>query len=143
MLPYHPPAFHFADAAAAVAVAAIFIALASLLREPTRQRFMAILVAGAGAAYLNGGLGIWEFAFCALVTYCAYRGLQHYTYIGVAWLLHTAWDVVHHFYGTPIVPFVPTSAGQCAVCDTILAVWFFYQAPSVYRWGSHATKLPA
>ena len=27
---------------------------------------MAILVAGAGSAYLSGGLGAWEFAFAAV-----------------------------------------------------------------------------
>jgi len=142
MLTSHPPVFSLFDVAAAVVVASIFVALASLLREPTRQRFMAIMVAGAGAAYLSGGLGGWEFAFAALMTYCAYRGLQYYAFIGVAWLLHTAWDVVHHFYGNPIVPFVPTSSAQCAICDALLAVWFFAQAPSVYGF-RRATHLPA
>ena len=35
-----------------------FVLAMSLVREPARQRFNAILVAGAGAAYLNGGLGL-------------------------------------------------------------------------------------
>ncbi|OUJ74707.1 DUF6010 family protein [Hymenobacter crusticola] len=138
MLSYSFPAVHLLDAATAVVVAGVFIALASLLREPARQRFMAILVAGAGAAHLNGGLGGWEFAFAALMTYCAYRGLQQYAFIGVAWLLHTAWDVAHHFYGTPIIAFVPTSSAQCAICDALLATWFFNQAPSVYGWFQRA-----
>lgn len=34
-----------------IIMAAIFIAICSLLREPARQRFSAIFVAGAGAAY--------------------------------------------------------------------------------------------
>jgi hypothetical protein len=33
------------------------------------------------AAYLNGGLGIWELAFCALLTFLGYRGLQDYRFI--------------------------------------------------------------
>lgn len=138
MLPAHPPLFHVPDALAAVVVASVLILLFSLIKEPTRQQFMAIFVAGAGGAYLNGGLGVWEFPFATLLLYVAYRGLRSYPFIGIGWLLHTGWDVVHHVYGTPIVPFVPTSSGQCAVCDTLLAVWFFYQAPSVYpylkRW---------
>jgi hypothetical protein len=35
------------------------------------------MIGGAGAAYLSGGgFGVWEFAFTALVTFCAYKGLQ-------------------------------------------------------------------
>lgn len=38
-------------------VGILFICACSLFREPSRQNFMAIMLAGAGAAYLNGGLG--------------------------------------------------------------------------------------
>lgn len=122
-------------------VAAIFIALCSLLKEPSRRNFSAIMIAGAGAAYLNGGLGIWEFAFCSLLTFIAYRGLQDYRFIGAGWILHTVWDVVHHLYGTPIVPFVPTSSMGCAICDSALAVWYFFRAPSIYDvWTSRLSR---
>ncbi len=60
---------------APIIIALVFILLSSLFKEPVRQNFNAIFVAGAGAAYLSGGFGVWEFAFTALVTYCAYRGL--------------------------------------------------------------------
>ena len=90
------------------------------------------MLAGAGAAYLNGGLGLWEFAFTAVVTYCAYQGLTSYGFIGLGWLLHTGWDVMHHLYGNPIVPFVPNSSLGCAICDPIIAAWCFAGAPSVY-----------
>ena len=70
--------FSVDDGAMAVVVAIAFIFLVSLLKEPTRQRFMAIFVAGAGAAYLNGGLGLWEFLFTGVATYVAYRGLESY-----------------------------------------------------------------
>ena len=66
-----------------------FVLVMSLVREPARQQFNAILVAGAGAAYLNGGLGFWEFPFIAVATAAAYLGLRSYRWIGVAWLLHT------------------------------------------------------
>lgn len=113
-------------------VAAAFIAACSLLKEPARRNFSAIMIAGAGAAYLNGGLGVWEFAFCAVVTCLAYWGLKDYRFIASAWLLHSAWDVAHHFYGTPIVPFVATSSAGCAICDAALAVWYFCGAPGVW-----------
>ena len=113
-----------------LAVAAGFVLLCGLLREPARRRFSAVMIAGAGAAYLSGGLGLWEFGFCALMTFVAYRGLEDYRFIGAGWLLHTAWDVVHHLYGNPIVPFLPTSSAGCAICDTALAAWYFAGAPS-------------
>jgi hypothetical protein len=90
------------------------------------------MIAGAGAAYLNGGFGTWEFASCALITFLAYRGLSNYRFIAAGWLLHSIWDVAHHLYGTPIVPFVPTSSAGCAICDAGLALWYFCGAPSIY-----------
>lgn len=113
-------------------VALAVVAGCSLFREPDRQNFSAILIAGAGAAYLNGGLGIWEFVFCAVITCLAYFGLRRYWCIGVAWLMHTTWDIVHHFYGNPIVPFLPDSSIGCAICDVGLAAWYFAGAPSIY-----------
>jgi hypothetical protein len=112
-----------------------FVLLMSLVREPARQRFNAIFVAGAGAAYLNGGLGLWEFPFIAVATAAAYLGLQSYRFIGIAWLLHTAWDVVHHLYGNPIWPWQPLSSFGCAVLDALIALWFLAGAPSVYAFG--------
>ncbi len=123
------------DIVVPVAVALVFISLTSLLREPQRREFNAIMVAGAGAAYLGAGLGAWEFAFAAAATYVAYRGLRSYTVIGVAWLLHTGWDVIHHFYGNPIVPFVAKSSLGCAICDPVIALWCFLGAPSLLRGG--------
>ena len=111
-------------------VAGVFIALCGLLREPARQKFSAIFVAGAGAAYLGGGLGPWELAFCTLMTFIAYKGLQDYRFIGAGWVLHTGWDVVHHLYGNPIIPFLPMSSAGCAICDLGLAAWYFAGAPS-------------
>lgn len=117
---------------APVIIAVVFILLTSLLEEPVRQNFNAVFVAGAGAAYLSGGFGTWEFAFTALVTYCAYRGLRSYAFIGIAWMLHTGWDVLHHLYGNPIVPFAADSSLGCAISDPVIALWFFAGAPSVY-----------
>jgi Family of unknown function (DUF6010) len=49
-----------------IVVAVIYIAAVSLFNEPQRRNFNAIMIAGAGAAYLNGGFGVWEFAFCGV-----------------------------------------------------------------------------
>lgn len=117
---------------APILVGLVYVVLMSLIREPHRRRFNAVMVAGAGAAYLSGGgLGIWEFAFTAVVTYVAYRGLESWTFIGVAWLLHTGWDVVHHLKGAPIIPFAEHSSFGCAICDPVIAIWCFTGGRSV------------
>jgi hypothetical protein len=128
------PDFTLVEAAGAVVIALVYILLSSLVPEPNRQKLSAIIVAGAGAAYLSSGLGAWEFVFCSVMTFVAFKGLTHYYWIGIAWLLHTFWDVMHHLYAQPIVPFSPSSSAGCAVCDSILAIWFFLQAPSVMEW---------
>ncbi|MEU3623128.1 hypothetical protein BS329_31995 [Amycolatopsis coloradensis] len=109
---------------APILVGLAYVVLMSLIHEPHRRRFNAIMVAGAGAAYLGGGgLGIWEFAFTAVLAYVAYRGLESWTFIGIGWLLHTAWDVVHHLKGAPIIPFLDDSSFGCAICDPVIAIW--------------------
>ena len=122
----------FARLLAPIMVGVLFICASSLLNEPHRRNFNAIMIGGAGAAYLSGGFGIWEFVFTAVVTYCAYRGLDSYNFIGVGWLLHSAWDVMHHLYGNPIIPFAPSSSLGCAICDPVIALWCFAGAPSVF-----------
>lgn len=122
---------HTLDLVMPVVIAGVFVLVMSLVREPARQRFNAIFVGGAAAAYLNGGLGGWEFAFTAVCTTFAYRGLSSYRAIGIAWLLHAGWDVMHHLYGAPIVFFAPTSSAGCAITDPLIALWFFGGAPSV------------
>lgn len=117
---------------APIVVALVYISLVSLFREPNRQNFNAIMIAGAGAAYLSGGFGVWEFVFLAAVTFCAYMGLRSYFFIGVGWLLHTGWDVLHHLYGNDIIPFAEGSSFGCAICDPVIALWCFAGAPSVY-----------
>jgi len=122
------------DAFGAAFIGLLFVCAASLFTEPQRRQFMAILIAGAGAAYLNGGFGAWELVFNAVITYCAYRGLNSYRFIGAGWLLHTGWDVLHHLYGNPILPFFPTSSLGCAICDPVIAAWCFTGGPSVIEW---------
>jgi hypothetical protein len=113
--------------------ALVFIALMSMVSEPARQRFNAILVAGAGAAYLNGGLGGWEFAYIGIATVIAYQGLSSYRYIGLAWFFHAGWDAIHHLYASPIWPWMPTSSAGCAAFDTVIGLWFFANAPPIIK----------
>ena len=117
---------------APVGVAILFIALTSLIAEPARRNFMAIMIAGAGSAYLSGGFGGWEFVFSTVLTYCAYKGLTSYRLIGIGWLLHTGWDILHHLFGHPIIPFSAMSSLGCAICDPVIAMWCLAGAPSIY-----------
>ncbi|MFF3514625.1 DUF6010 family protein [Streptomyces sp. NPDC002573] len=115
-----------------VVIGVLYALLNSLLREPHRRRVNALMIAGAGAVYISGGgLGGWEFPFTALLTYVAYRGLEPWTFIGIGWLLHTAWDIVHHFKGSPIIPFAHSSSLGCAICDPVIALWCLRGGPSL------------
>ena len=135
-------AMQTADWILPVVIAGIFVVLMSLLREPARRRFNAIFVAGAGAAYLSGGFGVWEFPFLAVATWVAYRGLDDYRFIGLAWLMHTVWDVAHHFWGNPIVPFQAASSAGCAITDALIAIWFWRGAPGVWERGRDGASVP-
>lgn len=131
------PASFFADATALdlavpVGVGIALVSLMSALPEPARQKFGAVFLAGAGAAYLSGGFGLLEFGFCAVVTALAYAGLTHYRALAAGWLAHTLWDYLHHLYGNPIIPFAPSSSFGCALCDPVLAVWYAFGAPRVW-----------
>jgi hypothetical protein len=116
-----------------VVVGLTMAGLISLLPEPARQKFSAVFLAGAGAAYLSGGFGLWEFAFCAVITALAYIGLSHYRAIAIGWIAQTVWDYFHHLYGNPIIPFEPLSSFGCAICDPVIALWYAIGAPSIRR----------
>jgi len=113
--------------------AAVFVGLMSLVKEPVRRRLNAVLVTGACGVYLSGGFGVWELLFPALVVPVVYRGLSSYRFIGIAWLMHSAWDILHHLYGNPIWPFMPTSSFGCMISDALIAVWFLAGAPALLR----------
>jgi len=130
------PFFHglrIMDVLGPILIALIFISLCSLLKEPKRRNFMAIMIAGAGAAYLNGGLGKWEFVFTTIVTWFAYKGFNP-----------TGSLALVGYYipvGTSCITFteIPSSRSRqplpwgCAICDPVIAAWCFAGAPSVYR----------
>ncbi len=114
-----------------VVIAFIYIGLNALIKEPNRRHFNALMVAGLGATYISGGgFGVWEMVFCTAMTVCAFFGLESYRLIGMGWMLHAGWDVLHHLYGNPLLPFAPTSSLGCAICDPIVAFWFLAGAPT-------------
>jgi hypothetical protein len=125
------PGCHPQDAILAMLVASVFLLVSSLVREPNRQHLMAMLMAGAGAAYLNGGIGVWALACTAVATCCASQGLQSESFIGLGWMLPTVWGVIYHVYGNANLPCIPTSSTQCAMTETFIALWLFAPAPSV------------
>ena len=116
-----------------VVVAVVFITLTSLFKEPTRQKFSALFIAGAGFVYFGSSFRGWEIAFGALFLWLAYRSLTDYKFVGIGWMLHVAWDIMHHVYGQPILSYVPLSSFGCAISDTGIAVWYFFGAPSIWR----------
>jgi hypothetical protein len=111
--------------------AGLFIATMSLVPRPARRSLNAILAAGAVGAYIGGGFGVWELIYPVLATPVVYLGLRSYRAIGVAWLMHAAWDLPHHLYGHPIWPFMRTSSLGCMVFDSLIAVWFLAGTPSI------------
>lgn len=115
---------------APVLIGLLYASANSLIRAEHRRPLNAIVLAGAGAAYLSGGFGPWELVFTTAMTYVAYRGLRSWRWIGVGRLLHTAWDVLHHRYGNPILPFAHNSSLGCAICDPVIALWCFGGGPS-------------
>jgi hypothetical protein len=129
----HPPSLQLVDVLGPALAAALFVALMSLVREPARRQFNAVFVAGASGAYIAGGLGAWELVYPALGAAVAYLGLRSHRFIGVAWLMHASWDLVHHFFANPIWPFAPTSSFGCTVFDSLIAAWFLAGAPSLWE----------
>ena len=113
--------------------AVVFIAIMSLVPHPARRSFNAIFAAGAVGAYIGGGFGPWELIYPVLATPVVYLGLRSYRAIGIAWLMHAAWDLPHHLYGHPIWPFARTSSFGCMIFDSLIAVWFLAGAPSPMR----------
>jgi hypothetical protein len=111
--------------------AGIFVTLMSFIPHPARRSFNAIFAAGAVGAYIGGGFGAWELIYPVLATPVVYFGLRSYRAIGIAWLMHAAWDLPHHLGGHPIWPFMRTSSFGCMIFDSLIAVWFLLGAPSL------------
>jgi len=118
--------------------AGVFVFVMSLVREPTRRTLNAVIVAGASGVYLSGGFGMWEIVYPVVATPVVYRALQSHRYIGVAWLMHAAWDLPHHLWGNPIWPFMGASSLGCFVFDSLIAMWFLAGAPDLVALPLHS-----
>ncbi len=130
----NPPALHIMDIVGPIIAAVAFIAVMSLVHEPIRRTLNAVIVAGAGGAYLSGGgFGLWEVVYPVIATPIAFFGLDSYAFTGIAWLMHSAWDIAHHVYGNPIWPFMPTSSFGCMIFDAVIAIWFIRGARPIWR----------
>ena len=122
---------------------ALFIAIMSFVPHPARRSFNAIFAAGAIGAYIGGAFGVWELVYPIVATPVVYLGLRSYRAIGVAWLMHAAWDLPHHFAGHPIWPYVRTSSLGCVIFDSVIAVWFLSGAPSISSWRATQSVAPS
>ena len=133
---HNAPPLHLSDYLGPVAGAIVFVLVMRLVREPARRHYNAILVAGASGVYLAGPLGPWELLYAAAAGgVVAYIGLRSYRFIGVGWLMHSGWDLLHHFQGSPIWPFMPTSSFGCMIFDALIGIWFLAGAPSAWALG--------
>ncbi len=125
---------HWTDHVGPVIGGLVFVVVMSLLREPLRRNFNAVLVAGSCGTYLcGGGFGAWELVYPVLAIGVVTLGLRSYRFIGIAWLMHACWDLVHHLYGNSIWPFMPTSSWGCMLFDSVIGAWFLAGAPSVFE----------
>ncbi len=121
---FAPPTLVAADSYGPAIAALLFVLIMSRIPEPARRNFNAIFVAGSCGVYLSGGFGVWELIYPVLATPVVYAGLRSYRFIGIAWLMHAAWDVAHHLWGNPIWPFMPSSSWGCLVFDSIIGIFF-------------------
>ena len=94
--------------------ALLFVAVMSLVAEPTRRTLNAVILAGASGVYLSGGFGLWELIYPVIGAAIGLRALRSYRWIGVGWLIHAGWDIAHHLWGNPIWPFMPSSAARAS-----------------------------
>lgn len=131
-MPHVVPEFTVLHAILALALVPIFITVMSLVREPIRQNLYAVIIAAAGSVYSNHCLGVWEQVFSAVMIFMAYKGLANYRYIAVAWIFHALFDIPHHFFAVPLDPAAPFSSAVCFIFDPLIAIWFFFGAPTVF-----------
>jgi hypothetical protein len=127
----HPVPLAVMDYVGPALGALLFVAVMSLVAEPTRRTLNAVILAGASGVYLSGGFGPWELIYPVIGAAIGLRALRSYRWIGVGWLIHAGWDIAHHLWGNPIWPFMPSSAFGCMMFDSLIAPWFLAGAPSL------------
>jgi Family of unknown function (DUF6010) len=83
-----------------------------------------------------------DFSDFQMMIFMAFKGLTNYKYIAVAWIFHTLFDIPHHFYAVPIDPSAPFSSAVCMIFDPLIAVWFYFGAPTAFDWFKSRTTMP-
>src|SRR3979490_634845 len=91
----HPTPLAVMDYVGPALGALLFVAVMSLVAEPTRRTLNAIILAGASGVYLSGGFGLWELTYPIIGAAIALRGLRSYRLIGTGWLLLAFWGLAH------------------------------------------------
>src|ERR1700681_1739364 len=129
----HPAPLAVMDYVGPALGALLFVALMSLVAEPTRRTLNAVILAGASGVYLSGGFGLWELTYPVIGAAIGFRALRSYRWIGLGWLIHAVWDIAHHLWGNPIWPFMPSSAFGCMIFDGMIAPWFLAGTPSFLK----------
>jgi hypothetical protein len=76
-----------------------FVLGMSRVPESARRTFNAIFVAGTCGAYPNGGFGKWELINPIWLLRLCTPVSNRIGSSGIAWLMHAAWDLAHHFWG--------------------------------------------
>ncbi|MGL4632028.1 MAG: DUF6010 family protein [Leadbetterella sp.] len=133
MHPYSTPIpFTNGDVLSSILGGIIFIALISFIKEPYRQKIMVVMLGIAGGVYVNNGLGLGMPIAISLGLF-AFKGLNSYRFIALGWLVHTVADIFHHSKGYPMIHNDALSSFGCAIFDVIIAIWFFVNAPSIYK----------
>jgi hypothetical protein len=138
----NPPALALMDYVGPAIGAGAFVMIMSIVPEPARRTFNAVFIGGASGVYLSGGFGAWELVYPILATPVVYAGLRSHRFIGVAWLMHAAWDLPHHFWGHPIWPFMPTSSFGCVIFDALVAIWFLAGAAGLTQTSAGSSSVP-
>src|SRR5437667_10494853 len=95
----HPVPLAVMDYVGPALGALLFVAVMSLVAEPTRRTLNTIILAGASGVYLSGGFGLWELTYPVIGTAIAFRGLRSYRFIGLRGLLLWCWGFRHRLWG--------------------------------------------
>lgn len=117
-----------------VVYAIVFVLVVGAIKEPIRQKSMAIMIAMAGGLFAYPPYAELGFMWGAAIAVCGYFGLKSYKFIGLGWILHAIWDTLRYSQDAGLVGQAPHSSLGCAVFDPMIALWFFFGAPSVCKY---------
>lgn len=121
-----------------VLFAIAFVLVVGAIKEPIRQKAMAIMLAMAGGMFAYPPYAELGFLWGVGIAVCGYFGLRSYKFIGIGWILHGVWDTFRYSQDAGLVGMGPHSSLGCAVFDPMIALWFFLGAPSVWKFAQQS-----